>query len=126
MAKQVISMNIIKQVLIRLSQKESIRSIASALYISKNTVNRYKLVAEADIMSVRELLALEDTTLKHRVNGGYLAYCDVVDVALMEHHDLLPIFHKTLRILAHTVNKHLIVEAIFSRSSDFINWPYIG
>ena len=32
MATQPISMNIIKQVLIRLSQKESIRSIASALH----------------------------------------------------------------------------------------------
>lgn len=76
MAKQPISMNIIKQVLIRLSQKESIRSIATALHISKNTVNRYKLLAEADTMQIRELLALEDTVLNHRFNGGNPAYCD--------------------------------------------------
>ena len=48
MATQPVSMNIIKQVLIRLSQKESIRSIASALHISKNTVSRYKAIAHAD------------------------------------------------------------------------------
>ena len=56
MATQPISMNIIKQVLIRLSQKESIRSIASALHISKNTVSRYKSIAEADPLTTRELI----------------------------------------------------------------------
>ena len=76
MATQPISMNIIKQVLIRLSQKESIRSIATALHINKNTVSRYKAIAEADPMPVRELLALEDTVLNHRFNGGSPAYCD--------------------------------------------------
>lgn len=54
-------MNIIKQVLIRLSQKESIRTIAAALHINKNTVSRYKSISEADPMPLRELLALEDT-----------------------------------------------------------------
>ena len=76
MATQPISMNIIKQVLIRLSQKESIRSIASALHISKNTVSRYKSIAEADPLTTRELIALEDTVLNHRFNGGSPAYCD--------------------------------------------------
>ena len=76
MATQPTSMNIIKQVLIRLSQKESIRSIASTLHISKNTVSRYKAISEADPMSVRELIALEDTVLNHRFNGGSPAYCD--------------------------------------------------
>lgn len=69
-------MNIIKQVLIRLSQKESIRSIGAALHISKNTVSRYKALSEADPLSVRELIALEDTVLNHRFNGGNPAYCD--------------------------------------------------
>lgn len=72
MATQPISMNIIKQVLIRLSQKESIRSIASALHISKNTVSRYKSIAEADPLTTRELIALEDTVLNHRFNGRSL------------------------------------------------------
>lgn len=76
MATQPISMNIIKQVLIRLSQKESIRSIASALHINKNTVSRYKATAETDPMPVRELLALEVAVLNHRFNGGTPAYCD--------------------------------------------------
>lgn len=76
MATQPISMNIIKQVLIRLSQKESIRSIGVALHISKNTVSRYKAISEADPLSTRELLALEDTVLNHRFNGGNPAYCD--------------------------------------------------
>lgn len=74
MATQPISMNIIKQVLIRLSQKESIRSIASALHISKNTVSRYKSIAEADPLTTRELIALEDTVLNHRFNGGSPAH----------------------------------------------------
>lgn len=76
MATQPTSMNITKQVLIRLSQKESIRSIASTLHISKNTVSRYKAISEADPMSVRELIALEDTVLNHRFNDGNPAYCD--------------------------------------------------
>ncbi len=76
MATQPISMNIIKQVLIRLSQKESIRTIAKALHINKNTVSRYKAIAEADKMSLRELVALEDVVLNHRFNGGNPAYCD--------------------------------------------------
>ena len=76
MATQPISMNIIKQVLIRLYQKESIRSIASSLHINKNTVSRYKAIAEADPMPVRKLLGLEDAVLNHRYNGGSPAYCD--------------------------------------------------
>ena len=94
MAKQPISMNIIKQVLIRLSQKESIRSIATALHISKNTVNRYKLLAEADTMQIRELLALEDTVLNHRFNGGNPAYCDDRMEVLKE---LLPYLEQELK-----------------------------
>ena len=94
MAKQPISMNIIKQVLIRLSQRESIRSIATALHISKNTVNRYKLLAEADTMSVRELLALENTVLNHRFNGGNPAYCDDRMEVLKE---LLPYLEQELK-----------------------------
>lgn len=94
MATQPISMNIIKQVLIRLSQKESIRSIASALHISKNTVNRYKLIAEADSLSTRELIALEDTVLNHRFNGGSPAYCDERMEVLKE---LLPALEKELK-----------------------------
>lgn len=76
MASQPISMNIIKQVLIRLSQHESIRSIASALHINKNTVSRYKALAESSNMSIREMLMLEDQVLNHRFNGGNPAYCD--------------------------------------------------
>ena len=94
MATQPTSMNIIKQVLIRLSQKESIRSIASTLHISKNTVSRYKAISEADLMSVRELIALEDTVLNHRFNGGSPAYCDDRMEVLKE---LLPELEKELK-----------------------------
>lgn len=94
MATQPISMNIIKQVLIRLSQKESIRSIASALHISKNTVSRYKSIAEADPLTTRELIALEDTVLNHRFNGGNPAYCDERMEVLKE---LLPALEKELK-----------------------------
>ena len=87
-------MNIIKQVLIRLSQKESIRSIASALHISKNTVSRYKSIAEADPLTTRELIALEDTVLNHRFNGGNPAYCDERMEVLKE---LLPALEKELK-----------------------------
>ena len=94
MATQPISMNIIKQVLIRLSQKESIRSIAATLHINKNTVSRYKSLAEGDSMSVRELLALEDTVLNHRFNGGNPAYCDQRMEVLK---DLLPALEKEIK-----------------------------
>jgi len=94
MATQPISMNIIKQVLIRLSQGDSIRAIASALHISKNTVSRYKSLSESDSMSVRELLALKDTVLNHRFNGGNPAYCDA---RMNELKELLPYLEKELQ-----------------------------
>ena len=94
MATQPISMNIIKQVLIRLSQKESVRKIAAALHISKNTVSRYKALSEADPMSTRDLIALEDTVLNHRFNGGNPAYCDSRMGVFKE---LLPYLEKELK-----------------------------
>lgn len=94
MATQPISMNIIKQVLIRLSQKESVRSIGTALHISKNTVSRYKALSEADPLTTKELLALEDTVLNHRFNGGNPAYCDSRMEVLKE---LLPTMEKELQ-----------------------------
>lgn len=98
MATQPISMNIIKQVLIRLSQHESIRAIASALHINKNTVSRYKALAESDPMSVRDLLALEDNVLNHRFNGGNPSYCDERTEALKKR---LPLVVKELRVHNH-------------------------
>lgn len=94
MATQPISMNIIKQVLIRLSQKESIRTIAKTLHINKNTVSRYKAIAEADKMSLSELVALEDVVLNHRFNGGNPAYCDDRMEVLKK---LLPYLEKELK-----------------------------
>ncbi len=94
MATQPISMNIIKQVLIRLSQQESIRSIAATLHISKNTVSRYKALSEADPLSVRELISLEDKVLNHRFNGGNPSYCDTRMETLK---DMLPYIEKELK-----------------------------
>ncbi len=41
----------------------------------------------------------------------------MIDVVFAEYHDLLPIFHKPLRILMHTVHKYLIIE-VFLHSGD--------
>ena len=48
----------------------------------------------------------------------------MIYVILTEHHDLLPIFHKSLRILVHTVNKHLIIE-VFLHLGD-IDYASVG
>lgn len=98
-------MNNIKQVLIRLSQKESIRLIASALHVSKNTVSRYKAISEADSMSVRELIALEDTVLNHRFNDGNPAYCGDRMEVLKELLSELENFHISQHIKAVTPSK---------------------
>ena len=44
----------------------------------------------------------------------------MIDLILTEHHDLLPIFHKSLRLLAHTVNKHPLIE-VFLHLGDIDN-----
>ena len=44
----------------------------------------------------------------------------MIDVILAEHHDLLPIFHKSLRILMHAVHKRLVIE-VFLHLGDIDN-----
>ncbi|MCF0220529.1 MAG: IS21 family transposase [Muribaculaceae bacterium] len=76
MAATTKDMNTIKQVLIRHMQGESNRSIAKALSLSKNTVNRYVALAEGDKLSLKELVSLDDPELDFRLNGGSPAYTD--------------------------------------------------
>ena len=44
----------------------------------------------------------------------------MIDVILAEHHDLLPIFHKSLLILMHTIHKHIMIE-VFLHLCDIDN-----
>lgn len=76
MAAKTTNMSIIKQVILRHCDGESNRSIAKALSISKNTVNRYVSLANADKLSLKELVALDDVELDFRFNGGSPAYTD--------------------------------------------------
>ena len=69
-------MNVIKQVLLRHMDGESNRSIARALSLSKNTVNRYVALARGDAMGIAGLVALDDVELDFRFNGGAPAYTD--------------------------------------------------
>ena len=86
-------MTTIKQVILRHIQGESNRSIAKSLSMSKNTVNRYIRLAEADSMSLRDLVALDDVALDFRFNGGSPAYTDKRFKEFME---LLPYFEEQL------------------------------
>lgn len=70
MAAKTKEMNQIKQVILRHMQGESNRSIARALGISKNTVNRYVSLAEGDKLPLKDLVKLEDPVLDFRFNGG--------------------------------------------------------
>ena len=49
---------------------------------------------------------------------------DMIDVILTEHNDLLTVFHESLRILMHTVHKHLIIE-VFLHPGD-IDYSTVG
>ena len=49
---------------------------------------------------------------------------DMIDAILAERHNLLPIFHNSLRILMHTVHKHLIIE-VFLHPGD-INYSAVS
>lgn len=76
MAAKTTTMEIIKQVLLRHLNGESNRSIAKALSLSKNTVNRYVSLGKSDSKSIRDLVALDDVELDFRFNGGSPAYTD--------------------------------------------------
>lgn len=76
MAAQTKDMNVIKQVLLRHMDGESNRSIAKALSLSKNTVNRYVTLAKADAIDIGKLVTLDDVELDFRFNGGVPAYTD--------------------------------------------------
>lgn len=76
MAAHTKNMNVIKQVLLRHMEGESNRSIARALSLSKNTVNRYISIAKGDEMSMDRLVVMDDVELDFRFNGGAPAYTD--------------------------------------------------
>lgn len=60
----------------KLSRGAAIRSIADELGVNKNTVLLYRKVAKADPMPLRKLIALEDSELLQRFNGGCSTYYD--------------------------------------------------
>lgn len=69
-------MNMIKQLLRLHLHGDSNRSIATALGINKETVNRYVQLAKSDSMHIEDLLRLDDPVLEHRMSGGSPAYPD--------------------------------------------------
>lgn len=97
-------MEIIKQVLLRHQAGESNRSIARALSLSKNTVNRYVALAQSDKLSLKELVALDDPELDFRFNGGSPAYTDERFKDFMSR---LPYFEEQLR------NRHVTLQLLW-------------
>ena len=69
-------MNKIKQVIRFHIDGYSNRSIATALEMDKETVNRYVNLATVDSMEFEVLLSLDDPVLEHRLTGGHPAYPD--------------------------------------------------
>ena len=76
MAGKVKSMSTIKQLLQLHLQGKKIKPIASILKMSKNTVKSYLKKVDEDTLSVKSLLALEDTVLEARFHAGSPAYKD--------------------------------------------------
>ena len=104
MAYKTKDMSTIKQVILRHLQGESNRSIAKSLSISKNTVNRYISLAEADSMPLRQLVELEDETLDFRFNGGSPAY---TDERFKDFLGRLPYFEEQMR------HKHMTLQQLW-------------
>ena len=77
MANNAVDMSKLKQVL-RMFKNGGMsnRSIAEAVDLDKNTVNKYVNQAKHDSMSIDELLSLDDPVLAHRMAGGNAAYTD--------------------------------------------------
>ena len=77
MANNAVDMSKLKQVL-RMFKNGGMsnRSIAEAVDLDKNTVNKYVNQAKKDSMSIDELLSLDDPVLAHRMVGGNAAYTD--------------------------------------------------
>ena len=69
-------MSTIKQVIRLHMDGMKNREIARVLGIYKGTVNKYVSKAEADTMSMEELLSLDDPVLERRMNSGKLAAPD--------------------------------------------------
>lgn len=104
MAYKTTEMNIIKQVLLRHVSGESNRSIAKALSLSKNTVNRYIALAKGDKLSIKELVALDEVELDFRFNGGSPAYTDARYEELMRR---LPYLQQQMR------RKHMTLQLLW-------------
>lgn len=97
-------MDTIKQVLLRHQQGESNRAIARAMSLSKNTVNRYVALAEADKLTISDLVALEGPLLDFRFNGGNAAYTDSRYEDFMTR---LPYFEEQMR------HKHMTLQLLW-------------
>ena len=76
MAGKCKEMSKIKQVIRLYKDGKSKRAIGRELDLYKGTVNKYVALAEADPLSLDELLKLEDPVLEKRLTGGNPAYSD--------------------------------------------------
>ena len=76
MAGKCKEMSKIKQVIRLYKDGMSKRAIGRELGLYKGTVNKYVGLAEADPLSLDELLKLEDPVLEKRLTGGNPAYSD--------------------------------------------------
>lgn len=76
MAGKCKEMSKIKQVIRLYKDGMSKRAIGRELGLYKSTVNKYVGLAEADPLSLDELLKLEDPVLEKRLTGGNPAYSD--------------------------------------------------
>lgn len=76
MAGKCKEMSKIKQVIRLYKDGMSKRAIGRELGLYKGTVNKYVGLAEADSLSLDELLKLEDPVLEKRLTGGNPAYSD--------------------------------------------------
>lgn len=104
MAYKTKSMSTIKQVLLRHRNGESNRSIAKALSISKNTVNKYVDLAKNDQLSIETLTRMDDIELDFRFNGGSPAYTDERYEDFMRR---LPYFEEQMR------RKHMTLQLLW-------------
>lgn len=76
MAGKCKEMSKVKQVIRLYKDGMSKRAIGRELGLYKSTVNKYVGLAEADPLSLDELLKLEDPVLEKRLTGGNPAYSD--------------------------------------------------
>lgn len=116
MANKTVDMSKLKQVLrLYKNGRMSNRSIAEALELDKNTVNKYVNQAKKDSMSIDELPALDDPVLAHRMAGGNAAY---TDSRFDELKSKLPYYAADLQ------RPHMTMQLLWEEYSRDVKHPY--